>query len=151
MGDIEYTEETAGQCAGKEQCINKLLFKREIGSLKNRVETLNLDTSEVKTEVKNLVKLREYDSENISKIFDAIEDFKIFKAEKTLTNGQMKEEINGLKAARKEEQEKEEAQAKEKKDSKRKFKERVFDILLGAFVTSVFMLIVKVVEFLTPL
>jgi hypothetical protein len=151
MGDIEYTEETAGQCAGKEHCINKLLFKREIGSLKNRVETLNLDTSEVKTEVKNLVKLREYDSENISKIFDAIEDFKIFKAEKTLTNGQMKEEINDLKAARKEEQKKEEAQAKEKKDSKRKFRERVFDILLGAFVTSIFMLIVKIVEFLTPL
>ena len=151
MSDIEYTEETAGQCVGKEHCINKLLFKREIGSLKSQVETLNLDTSEVKTEVKNLVKLREHDSENISKIFDAIEDFKIFKAEKTLTNGQMKEEINGLKAARKENQEREEAEAKEEKDSKRRFRERILDILLGAFVTSIFMLIVKIVEFLTPL
>ncbi len=151
MGDIEYTEKTVEQCVGKEHCINKLLFKREIGSLKSQVETLNLDTSEVKTEVKNLVKLREYDSENISKIFDAIEDFKIFKAEKTLTNGQMKEEINGLKAARKEELEKEEAEAKEEKDSKRRSRERLFDILLGAFVTSMFMLIVKIVEFLTPL
>ena len=151
MGDIEYTEETAGQCVGKEQCINELLFKTEIGSLKSQVETLNLDTSEVKTEVKNLVKLREHDSENISKIFDAIEDFKIFKAEKTLTNGQMKEEINGLKAARKEEQEREEADAKEKKDNERRFRERLFDIFLGAFVTSIFMLIVKIIEFLTPL
>jgi hypothetical protein len=151
MGDIEYTEKTAEQCVGKEHCINKLLFKREIGSLKSQVETLNLDTSEVKTEVKNLVKLREYDSENISKIFDAIEDFKIFKAEKTLTNGQMKEEINGLKAARKEELEKEEAEAKEEKDNKRRSRERLFDIFLGAFVTSMFMLIVKIVEFLTPL
>jgi hypothetical protein len=151
MSDIEYAEETAGQCVGKEHCINKLLFKKEIGSLKSRVETLNLDTSEVKTEVKNLVKLREYDSENIIKIFDAIEDFKIFKAEKTLTNGQMKEEIDDLKAARKKEHEKEETAQKEKQNIKRKFKERLVDIILGAVITSIFVIIVKIVESLMPL
>lgn len=151
MSDIEYTKKSAEPCIDKKRCINKLLFKREIGSLKTQVETLNLDTSEVKTEVKNLVKLREYDSENISKIFDAIEDFKIFKAEKTLTNGQMKEEINDLKAARKEDQEKEEAEKKEKYDIKRKFKERLVDIVLGAVITSIFVIIVKIVESLTPL
>jgi len=151
MGDIDSTENSAGSCVGREHCINKQQFKREIEILKNQSENLNLDMLEVKTEIKNLVRLIESDSENISKIFEAVEEFKIFKAEKTLTNGQMKEEINDLKAARKEEQEKEEAEEKEKNDGKRKFRQRLIDILLGAIITSIFVLIVKIVEFLTPL
>lgn len=151
MGEIDSAESSVVSCVGKEHCINKQQFKKEIDILKKQSENLNLDMSEVKTEIKNLVRLIKSDSENIIKIFEAIEEFKIFKAEKTLTNGQMKEEINDLKAARKEEQEKEELKEKEKYDNKRKFRERLVDILLGAIITSIFVVIVKIVEFLTPL
>ncbi len=148
---IESGVKASVPCLRKENCINKQQFKREIGILKNQVENLNSDMSEVKTEIKNLVKLRENDSENISKIFEAIEDYKIFKAEKKLTNGQMRADINNLKVICEKEHEKEEIEKKEKKENKKKFRERLVDILLGALVTSLFVLFIKIIEFLTPL